>query len=924
MPMTDEKAGGDEIVPSAADWRALVARERDLRSLLSNVSGMVYRASAAPPWQFTFVSDGVESLTGYPASFFLAEGHRWAEIMVSEDVAPVAEQLAAQIQEGSEGRVEYRIRCRDGTIRWVEGRVRTCTGEPPVYTGTVFDIDERKRAERALEESREHQRFIIESVPATLWTARADGAIDFVSSAGQTYVGASIEQRRGHGWLDFVHPDDVGRVRQRWQHALETGEPYQVRFRQSDLNGGYRWLQARGICRRDSDGHVLGWYGATTDVTELEHAQAQLQDSEELASATMQTVPGIVWRADRNGTLTFISDACEAQLGWTAAEVMGNRWLELVHPDDVPGLAALWGEALKTGAAIDTRYRVRNRQGAHRWHQVRAIAGCDAAGNITRWNGLAIDIEDLLQARWAAESAVRARSAFLSTMSHEIRTPLNAVLGYTSLLCDTALATEQRDYVNAIRASGDHLLGVINDILDFSKMESGKLALDFAQCDLRPLIESALDLVASQAAVKRLELLYSIADDVPASFHADPGRLKQVLVNLLSNAVKFTAEGEVELTVTARPLAAAELELQFAVRDTGVGIPAHNLGRLFRDFSQLDDSVSRRYGGTGLGLAISKRLVEAHGGCIRVTSEPQRGSTFSFVIPTRPIATEATSQPHPHPALKGRRVLIVDDNAASLDNLRRLFRQWGFEVTLADANIPSPTEGDSDGFDLAVIDHPMTLTGDLHMARRIENGVPVPVLLLTTLGTTVDPGAAAAAGVAAIQSKPVHYQSLYDTVCRILKVPIAPPIQGPAPLAPAHPTPPLRLLLAEDNVANRKVAQLLLRKMGYIHLDVATNGREAVEAVRSTAYDVILMDVQMPELDGLDATRRIRRELPVDFQPQILALTANATAEDREDCLRAGMDGYLSKPIDPVRLAQALRTAADRLQRRRAHLGKPS
>nr|WP_293249027.1 PAS domain-containing protein [Panacagrimonas sp.] len=927
--MTEDLARSDAPVPTAAEWRALVAREREQRALLSNIAGMVYRGYAEPPWQFTYVSDGVEGLTGYSPSFFLEEGHRWAEIMVQEDVEPVARQLSAQAQEGREVRVEYRIRCRDGSIRWVDGRVRTFPGEPSIYSGTVFDIDERKRAEQAFAESQEHQRFIIESVPATLWTAHPNGDIEFISSAGKTYVGASIEQRVGYGWLDFVHPEDAERVRNRWRRSLETGELYEVGFRQGDLRGGYRWLQARGICRRDAHGRIVRWYGTTTDVTQLVHTQAQLHDSEELASATMQTVPGIVWRADPNGTLTFISDACEAQLGWTAAEVMGNRWLELVHQDDAPALAALWGRALKTGDAIDTRYRVRNRQGAHRWHQVRAIAGRDAAGNVTRWNGLAIDIEDLLQARWAAESAVRAKSAFLSTMSHEIRTPLNAVLGYAGLLSDTALGAEQRDFVNGIRASGDHLLGVINDILDFSKMESGHLALDFADCDLRQLLESALDIVASQAAARQIELLYRIAEGVPALCHADPARLKQVLLNLLGNAVKFTTQGEIEVSVTARPLTPDEWEFEFAVRDTGVGIPTESLNRLFRDFSQLDDTVSRRYGGTGLGLAISKRLVEAHGGCIRVTSQPDRGSTFTFVIPSRRCASERMFPFTPHPGLKGRHVLIVDDNVASLDSLRGVFRSWGFDVTLADANLPASPRvppgldgGSPATFDLAVLDHPMPFDRDLQLVRRLRQARPsVPVLLMTSLGTSLDPDVVAAAGVTATLSKPLHQAALYETVCRSMGVgaattdtPTSPPPTSPDRM------PPLRLLLAEDNMANRKVAQLLLRKMGYSALDVATNGREAVDAVQARIYDVVLMDVQMPELDGLDATRRIRREVPLPLQPQILALTANATAEDREACLRAGMDGYLSKPIDPVRLAHALRAAAERLERRHVDL----
>ncbi|MGA2505457.1 MAG: GAF domain-containing protein [Anaerolineales bacterium] len=678
---------------------------------------------------------------------------------------------------------------------------------------------------------------------------------------------------------------------------------------------------------------------------------SEVQNQRKFSETLIDFLPDAMVVISREGSVISWNRAMEEMTGVKASDMLGKDNYEYALPfygERRPILIDLvlipqsefeakYAEIHRVGNILIGETYTPSLKGKGRYLYATASALHDSKGNIVGAIETIRDITErkqaeveLQNAKETAEAANASKSAFLAMMSHEIRTPMNAVIGMSGILLDTELTNEQREFAEIIRNSGDALLGIINDILDFSKIEAGKMELENQPFDLREVVESALDLIAPKAVEKGLDIAYIIDDGVPPAILGDVTRLRQVLINLLGNAVKFTEKGEVVVNVssvkeklgTGKPGAIA---LKFSVRDTGIGIPPDRMGRLFQSFSQADSSTSRKYGGTGLGLAISKRLTGMMGGDLWAESSgvPGEGSAFQFTIQTEPVEMPERSRRDlrgVQPYLDGKRVLIVDDNATNRRILTLQLQKWGMQTR--DCETPKEAMAwikRGDPFDLAILDMHMPGMDGLALAGKIQklrDAKALPLVLFTSLGRRESIGDSQL--FAAYLSKPIKPSQLFDTVAGIFSTqPMTEKRTAPAKvqmdqeMAKKH---PLRILLAEDILVNQKLALRLLDQMGY-RADVASNGLEAIQSLERQPYDVILMDVQMPEMDGLEASRRICARWPRSERPTIIAMTANAMQGDREMCLEAGMDDYVSKPIRPDELIKSIMKATPLQQR---------
>jgi PAS domain S-box-containing protein len=658
----------------------------------------------------------------------------------------------------------------------------------------------------------------------------------------------------------------------------------------------------------ETESRLLGTIAANVGVA-IQNARlfSEVERQRQYLESLVAISPAAVVVMDADERVTEWNPAAAELFGYSAEEALGRPIDDLVfgeaHRDEG---AEITREAMRVGRAGRITQRLR-KDGTPVDVELMLVP-LTADGSHVGFLGIYHDVTELQRARQEAEAATQAKSAFLATMSHEIRTPMNAVIGMTDLLLGTELTGEQREFAEVVRSSGDALLHVIDDILDYSKIEAGKLDLEREPFSVRECVEGALDIVAPRAWEKGIELGCLIEEGTPAGILGDPVRLRQVLLNLLSNAVKFTEAGEVVVLVDAEPTGSGSHRIELSVRDTGIGIAPDRMDRLFMSFSQVDTSTTRRFGGTGLGLAISKRLVDLMGGTISVQSELGSGSTFRIALPAE--AAEAPSTVSLDDAvshLAGRRILVVDDNATNREIVTRHARSWGMEpvaVELPSEALALVEAGEP--FDVAVLDMMMPEMDGVTLAEEIRNRRSehdLPLLLLTSLGRLHQPELA---GVFSAQlAKPFKASQLYNTLLRLLTggdradqtTEVAEGRQAMSSL---------RILLAEDNAMNQTVALRLLERLGY-RADVASNGLEALAALERQPYDVVLMDVQMPELDGLDASRQIRERWPPESRPHIIALTANALQEDREACFAAGMNAYVAKPIRRDELAEALK-----------------
>ncbi|MDP2227676.1 MAG: response regulator, partial [Moraxellaceae bacterium] len=665
----------------------------------------------------------------------------------------------------------------------------------------------------------------------------------------------------------------------------------------------------------------------TREINELNDALNQSADrlfeqsqkilrSEAQYRSVVNSVREVIYQTDLQGRWTFLNPAWEEITGYSVAESLGRPSVSYSHPDDLQAsinalLPVLHMEVDST--RVEARFVTRSK--SIRWAEVWATILRDEHGQPIGTSGTINDISArkeaelaLIAAKDAAESATQAKSQFLATMSHEIRTPMNGVLGMAQLLLETDMSAEQRDYVRTLYHSGQSLLTIINDILDFSKIEAGKLTIEAIPFDLAQAVEDVSDLLLPQIQEKGIELVIRHAPDCPRLLLGDVGRIRQILLNFLGNAVKFTSAGHVLIDVSADNTTPDSALIRLSVTDTGIGIPKDKQAQLFEQFTQADASTTRRFGGTGLGLAISKALAELMGGYVGLDSDGEQGSTFYAVLPlTRQSVHESPVRPS---ELQGVRTLIVDDLAVNRRILREALTAHGLRVeeagSLAEALQTLRRAADSrDPVQLALLDFQLPDGEGSALATRLHDD-PVfhqtRCVLLSSGPLRSAPDALKAAGIRLVMPKPVRLPQLVQELCHLVNAqarPALPRAEEASGLSADALQPGLRVLLAEDNAVNQKVAARMLEKMGVL-VDVANNGLEAVRMCLQFRYDLVLMDCQMPEMDGYAATREIRRLQALSASPRgvpVIALTANTLEGDRERCLEAGMNDFLGKPI---------------------------
>lgn len=793
-------------------------------------------------------------------------------------------------------------------------------------------------------------------LPGFIWTATADGQIDYINKHWYEWSGSTEAESLGEGWFNHVYSEDIESIRSRWQESIDTGAPFECEYRLLRQDGAARWHLVRGLARYDNCGKIIKWFGCSVEVqeqhttkeelanrlkelsivnTETELAKQQTAASELLFRTMCEASPELIWTADKQGNAKYFNAQFLQFCGMTAGDLSRLGWFALVHPEEREQVVSNWQSCVLDFCDFETEMRIKRWDGEYHWFLVRSLAIKDEAGATLSWCGSCTDIDthrrlvtQLKTARDQAQAALKIKSEFVANVSHELRTPLNGILGMVEVLLRGDLSPKSKEHVSIIRDAGASLLTIINDILDFSKIEAGKMELSSTQFNPLSVVEGVAEILVPQAAAKNLLLLATVDRTIPDTVYGDPLRLRQVLLNLCGNAVKFTDQGQIILKVELSVNSTGQNQLLFSVIDSGIGISKAFQKRLFEPFMQEEGSAYRSTGGTGLGLSISKHLVELMGGTLMVDSQEQLGSTFSFALPLA-TSTDAsdwtarawessygqikllTLEPHhnnqsaicSHLCALGIAVQSTNDHVKALELLEasRQSTEKIQAICLDTIRYRKQSEQFLEAFKRSKV---------FGLVSVIEIGTSES--LSQARSTLVAPRTSHLAiplrrkQIASCMEHLSGWQPKgRKSYTQTIEVPaVKEDVSGGStePLTQAKRQSGIirRALVADDNKINQQVALLFLQDLGFI-VDVTSDGIEAVSAFNNNRYDMVFLDCQMPGLDGFEACKIIkeiqqRRGLNVP----VIAVTANAITGSREECLDRGMDDYLSKPIDPM------------------------
>jgi len=928
--------------------RSLRISEERTRAILDRIEDGCFEVDLAEQGCYLFVNRGFCEITGYSADEMLGKSFREFFDAETSNLLRLAYLKVYETGEPLKA-FEYTLTRKDGTKRHVEESVslkKDSKGRPVAFIGIRRDCTERKLAEEKIRASEEKYRAILEEIEDGYFEVDLRGRYLLINDAYCRILHISPSDAIGKTYKQIVPTHRAAILYEMFHKVYETGVP--VKAFQSEtvrLDGTRFFVESSISLKRDAHGKPIGFHGIVRDITERKLAEEKIRVSEERYRAILEQIGDGYFEVDLQGGYQFFNEAYCRMLHCSPSELLGLSYKKLVPPEQIALIQQVFRKVLQTGEPNESfQYKTLRPDGSDVFVEESISLKKDGHSQPVGFHVVIRDIterkrieQELSAAKEAAEAANCAKSTFLATMSHEIRTPMNGILGMTELVLDTELQQEQREHLGLVKGCAESLLSIINDVLDFSKIEAEKLELESIPFDLRESLGETMKVLSFRAHQKGLELVYDVQPDVPEGIVGDPTRIRQIVVNLVGNAIKFTERGEVVVTVEQQ---LADLNdpdsvcMCFAVRDTGVGIPVDQQFKIFEAFSQVDGTMARKYGGSGLGLAICTRLVEKMGGRIWVESEPGKGSTFRFVVQ---LATQKTAPQRPIPLppelLKNMPVLVVDDNHTNRRVLDGMLARWGMRPTAVEGgrsalqalevakNVGHP-------FPLVLLDGHMPEMDGFMVAEQIQKNPELAgatIMMLTSGGVLGDAARCRELGISAYLVKPIRQGELLEAICLLIQKSVP---KTPVTLITRHTLREtrhrMRVLVVEDNAVNQKLAVALLEKRGF-GVTTAANGNMALAALQKDSFDFVLMDVQMPELDGMEATAAIRElEKSTGAHIPIIAMTAHALKGDQERCLASGMDAYVTKPIRTSELFQVIERTLESCRQLYVTAEKPS